>query len=92
MSRHPGERVALEGWIRRRRRLATITFLIVRDRCGLTQVVVSDDATRQQLDRLGEATVIRVESTVCANVKAHGGEELTAPTITELSAPAAFVG
>jgi nondiscriminating aspartyl-tRNA synthetase len=61
----------------------------VRDRCGLTQVVVSDDATREQLDRLGEETVIRVEGTVSVNAKAHGGVELAGPTITELSAPAA---
>jgi nondiscriminating aspartyl-tRNA synthetase len=89
LASHQDERVAIEGWIHRRRRLATITFLIVRDRSGLAQVVVSDDATRQQLDRLGEETVIRVEGTVSANAKAHGGMELTTPTITELSAPAA---
>ena len=89
LASHQDERVAVEGWIHRRRKLATITFLIVRDRSGLAQVVVSDDATRQQLDRLGEETVIRVEGTVSANAKAHGGMELTTPTITELSAPAA---
>ena len=89
LASHQHEHVAIEGWIHRRRRLSTITFLIVRDRCGLAQVVVSDDATRQQLDRLGEETVIRVEGTVSANPKARGGVELTDPTITALSAPAA---
>ncbi len=82
------KRIFIEGWIHRRRRLAAVTFLIVRDRSGLAQVVVSDPATRQQLDGLGEETVVRVEGTVSANAHAPGGIELTAPIVTELSAPA----
>ena len=45
----PGSEVRLEGWVHRRRVLATVTFLVVRDRSGLAQVVVRD---RQALDRV----------------------------------------
>jgi len=83
-----GQRIVIEGWIHRRRRLAGITFLIVRDRSGLAQVIVSDDPARQQVDGLGEETVVRVRGTVTASAKAPGGVELTAPTITRLSTPA----
>ena len=84
-----GHPARIEGWIHRRRQLATISFLILRDRSGLAQVVVSDEATRQQLDGLGEETVVRVDGIVSANARAPGGVELTSPSITELSAPAA---
>ena len=36
----PGEPVRLQGWVHRRRELAAVTFLVVRDRTGLAQVVV----------------------------------------------------
>ena len=38
----PGEQVRLQGWVHRRRELAALTFLVVRDRSGLAQVVVKD--------------------------------------------------
>ena len=35
----PGSTVRLQGWVHRRRELAALTFLVVRDRSGLAQVV-----------------------------------------------------
>lgn len=84
-----GEIVQLEGWIHRRRRLAAVTFMVLRDRSGLAQIVVTDEATRAVLDDLPEETVVRITGTATANVKAPGGVEVTNPTITALSAPAA---
>src|ERR1044072_152282 len=79
---HKDERVVLRGWVHRRRRLSAVSFLILRDRSGLAQVVVSDDATKAQLDALPEETVVEVEGTVTANDKAPGGVEVTAPSMT----------
>ena len=36
----PGTAVTLEGWVHRRRELARITFVVVRDRSGFAQVVL----------------------------------------------------
>ena len=36
----PGSQVLLQGWVHRRRELAKVTFLVVRDRTGLAQVVL----------------------------------------------------
>ncbi len=43
-----GQPVLLQGWVHRRRELAAVTFLVVRDRTGLAQVVVKNgpDAPR----------------------------------------------
>ncbi len=86
---HVDELVTLEGWVHRRRRLASVTFLVLRDRGGLAQVVVTDPAVRLQIDALPEETVVRVTGRVTANTGAPTGHEVTAPEISSLSAPAA---
>ena len=43
---HIGQRVTIAGWIHRRRLLKSVAFLILRDRAGLAQVVVSAPALR----------------------------------------------
>ena len=42
-----GKTVVLNGWIHRKRDHGGITFLYLRDRYGLTQVVVDDDASEE---------------------------------------------
>ncbi len=89
LPQHIDQCVVLEGWVHRRRRHSTVSFLILRDRSGTAQVVGSDPAFRGQIDELGEETVIRVSGTVIANPKAPGGTELTKPKVELLSEVAA---
>lgn len=84
-----GQRASIRGWVHRRRRLSAVSFLIVRDRSGVAQVVVTDAVVQEQLEGLSEETVVSVEGRVTANDKAPGGFELTEPQITPLSSRAA---
>ncbi|WP_330180219.1 aspartate--tRNA(Asn) ligase [Nocardia sp. NBC_01503] len=84
----PEARVTLEGWIQRRRQLATVTFVVLRDRSGSAQVVVTDPAVREQVSGLPEETVIRVIGRIVENGGAPGGVEIVDPEISALSAPA----
>ncbi|MEW1954588.1 aspartate--tRNA(Asn) ligase [Terrabacter sp. NPDC080008] len=84
----PGESATLAGWIHRRRVLASVTFLVLRDRSGLAQVVVKDPETVEQLTALPEETVVEVTGTVTANASAPGGVELVDPSVTPLTEPA----
>lgn len=84
-----GQRVTVQGWVHRRRRLGAVSFLVLRDRGGLAQVVLADENERAQLDGLVEETVVAVDGMVTANAKAPRGVELTRPRITTLCAPAA---
>ncbi len=81
----PGSQVRVEGWVHRRRVLATVTFLVLRDRSGLAQVVVRDG---QDLRGCGEETVVSVTGVATHNPDAPGGVEVTEPRITLLSEPA----
>ena len=85
LPRHVGEHVMISGWLHRRRDLKSVTFLILRDRSGLAQVVLRDPAAGTALP---EETVLRVEGTVAASAQAPGGAELTGPVLTLLSEPA----
>ncbi|TCO53416.1 aspartate--tRNA(Asn) ligase [Actinocrispum wychmicini] len=79
---HVGRRVRVAGWVHRRRELKSVTFLVVRDRTGVAQVVTSGSG-------MPEETVIEVCGDVVASTQAPGGSEITSPEITVLSAPTA---
>jgi nondiscriminating aspartyl-tRNA synthetase len=85
---HVGHQVTVSGWLHRRRELKSVTFLIIRDRSGLAQVVLADPAAVISTAGLTEETVISVSGTVTANSQAPGGAELTKPVVTALSEPA----
>lgn len=80
----PGSTVRLQGWVHRRRQLATVTFLVLRDRTGLAQVVVRT-GVGQTLEVPPEETTVEVTGTVTANPQAPGGVEVTEPVITPLT-------
>ena len=84
LSKHVGERVTIAGWLHRRRELKSVTFLILRDRSGLAQVVLPPGAE----DEYGEETVLSASGLVMASPQAPGGAELTEPVLTSLSGPA----
>ena len=80
----PGKEVTLEGWVHRRRELARVTFLVLRDRSGLAQVVLPAGT-----DVPPEETVVRVTGTATANTQAPGGVEVTDASVELLTEPAA---
>ncbi|MFE3188586.1 aspartate--tRNA(Asn) ligase [Nocardia sp. NPDC059240] len=84
----PEARVTLEGWIHRRRQLATVVFVVLRDRSGFAQVVVTEPAVREQIVGLPEETVVRVTGRLVADAKAPGGVEVVEPEFVTLGAPA----
>jgi nondiscriminating aspartyl-tRNA synthetase len=79
----PGEPVRLQGWVHRRRELAAVTFLVLRDRTGLAQVVVKDGGALPP-----EETPVEVVGTATANPQAPGGVEVTSPRVIALGDPA----
>lgn len=72
----------LQGWVHRRRELAAVAFLVLRDRTGLAQVVVRPGVGPALPP---EETTVEVTGTVTANPQAPGGVEVTEPVITPLT-------
>ena len=85
---HAGAPVRLAGWLHRQRQLSRVTFLIVRDRSGLAQVVVGDRAQAERLAGLAPETVVSVTGRAVAAEQAPGGVEVHEPQIEVIGEPA----
>jgi nondiscriminating aspartyl-tRNA synthetase len=84
-----GEAVTVQGWVHRRRTLARVTFVVIRDRSGLVQAVVKDPRTVDEVAAYGEETVVSVTGTVSVNESAPGGLEIIDPVFEPLTETAA---
>ncbi len=81
-----GDRVQIAGWVHRVRDLPAVTFLVIRDRSGLAQVVVEDPDERTAARGLVAESVVVVSGIVAAMAQAPDGVEIHGPTIDVLSA------
>jgi nondiscriminating aspartyl-tRNA synthetase len=81
---HIGSTVRLHGWVHRRRSLKNVSFLILRDRAGLAQVVALPPA----FEDTPEETAVVVTGRAVANPVAPGGVEVVDPVVTAVSPPA----
>jgi len=87
LSRFVGDRVELAGWLHHQRRLAQVTFVLVRDGRGVSQVVVDDAELRAELASWPPETVLRVEGRVVAVTQAPAGVELHDPHFSLVAMP-----
>jgi nondiscriminating aspartyl-tRNA synthetase len=89
LPQHVGEQVEVAGWLHNQRRLARVTFALVRDARGITQVVVEDEVNRKELATWPDESVVRVSGTVAAVAQAPGGLEIHDPAFELISLAAA---
>ena len=62
-----GKQVTLAGWVQRTRKMGALTFVDLRDRYGITQLVFNEETNAplcEQANRLGREFVIQVKGTV----------------------------
>src|SRR5579872_223796 len=72
---HSGRRVRVQGWVHAVRKFGAVNFLILRDRSGMSQVILEPDQI-EKLEGLQVETVVAVEGTVEEEERAAGGVEL----------------
>ena len=61
-----GESVTLAGWVQRVRKMGAMTFVDLRDRYGITQLVFNEETNAElcaAANKLGREFVIQVEGT-----------------------------
>ncbi len=73
--------VLVAGFVHKKRILGGITFINLRDRHGLIQIVVEEKAEVEKLRGLQIGTVLEVKGTVFKEVRAPGGYEIHQPEI-----------
>lgn len=76
------KQVTIQGWIHKKRLLGGLNFINVRDRSGLTQVLVEKGDEVEKLRGMQIGTVVEITGTVFKDERAPGGAELHDPQIT----------
>ena len=89
-----GEVVTLAGWVQRVRKMGGMTFVDLRDRYGITQLVFNEETNAElceQANKLGREYVIQVEGTVNERYSKNanlptGDIEIIVSRLTQLNA------
>ncbi len=82
LKEHIGKSAVIKGWMHKERKLGGLNFINVRDRSGLTQVLIEDKAEVEKLRGLQIGTVLEVTGNVIEDDRAPGGAEIHEPKIT----------
>ena len=81
-----GQKVTIKGWLHKKRLLGGLTFINVRDRRGLVQVLIEDKQEVEKLRGMQLGTVLEVTGDVVEEQRAPGGAEIHEPKLTVLVA------
>lgn len=76
-----GAQVTVQGWLHKKRLLGGLTFINVRDRRGLVQVLVQDKTEVEKLRGQQIGTVLEVQGSVASDERAPGGAEIHDPKL-----------
>jgi len=76
-----GQKAELSGWLHKKRLLGGLTFINLRDRSGLAQIVVKDKTEVEKLRGMQLGTVLKITGTVKEEPRAPGGIEIHEPII-----------
>lgn len=70
LTNHLGQKVLMRGWLNNLRAFGKLTFLLLRDRTGLTQIVLENKEELQKVAHLQPGSILTVEGkAVCTNGK-----------------------
>ena len=81
VAKHAGKKVMLKGWLHKKRLLGGLNFILMRDRAGVTQIVIEDEAELEKLRGLHIGTVLEVTGKVYKEPRAPGSAEIRQPKI-----------
>jgi nondiscriminating aspartyl-tRNA synthetase len=81
LKEHEGKKVMVRGWLNNVRSLGKINFVILRDRKGFIQVVVTEKSEFQKVKDLQPGSVLRITGKVQLTDQTDNKAELTDPVI-----------
>jgi nondiscriminating aspartyl-tRNA synthetase len=84
IAKHIGKKTVIKGWLHKKRLLGGLTFISIRDRAGLVQVLIEDKNEVEKLRGMQIGTVVEIAGMVVEEERAPGGAELHEPTVTVL--------
>lgn len=82
LHRSIGQTVLIRGWLHTTRAFGKLTFLILRDRSGLSQIVIQDRNENQKIGHLQPGSILQIVGIAVASKEANIGVEIIDPQIT----------
>ncbi|MCA9324377.1 aspartate--tRNA(Asn) ligase [Candidatus Saccharibacteria bacterium] len=79
-----GKKVLIRGWLHKKRLMGGLTFINVRDRSGLTQILIEDKDETEKLRGMQIGTVVEITGAVVEEPRAPGGAEIHEPELSVL--------
>ncbi|HWZ65217.1 MAG TPA: aspartate--tRNA(Asn) ligase [Patescibacteria group bacterium] len=76
LKKHMGKPVLLQGWLHKKRLLGGLTFIVLRDRSGLAQILVNEKSEVEKLRGMQAGTVLEISGVATADDRAPGGVEV----------------
>ncbi|HEY1644980.1 MAG TPA: aspartate--tRNA(Asn) ligase, partial [Candidatus Saccharimonadales bacterium] len=76
-----GKTVSVSGWLHKKRLLGGLTFINLRDRSGLVQIVIQDKKEVEALRGMQVGSVLKVAGSVIKEPRAPGGFEIHDPKV-----------
>lgn len=73
---HIGQSATVRGWLHKKRLLGGLTFIVLRDRSGVAQILVKDKDEVEKLREHQIGTVLSVTGNVAEDQRAPGGVEI----------------
>lgn len=74
--------VLVKGWLHKKRLMGGLTFINLRDRGGLVQILIEDKNEVEKLRNMQIGTVLTIEGNVVSEDRAPGGAEIHDPKIS----------
>lgn len=76
LKQHIGKQVTLRGWLHKKRLMGGLTFIVLRDRGGIAQILVKDKEEVEKLREHQIGTILTVKGLVASDDRAPGGVEI----------------
>lgn len=74
--------VLVKGWLHKKRLMGGLTFINLRDRGGLVQILIEDKNEVEKLRNMQIGTILTIEGNVVREERAPGGAEIHDPKIS----------
>jgi nondiscriminating aspartyl-tRNA synthetase len=82
LNQHIGKEVTVSGWLHKKREMGNLTFLVLRDRRGLIQIVDDTSVESSKLKGLQNGTIVSITGMVKEEPRASNGAEIHEPKVT----------
>lgn len=82
LEKHVQKKVTIRGWLNNLRPFGKLTFLLLRDRSGLTQVIIEDKEEQKKVKHLQPGSILKIQGLVRKSDEDSSKTELADPKIT----------